>query len=106
MNPEAKLQTHLLYIFYFDVSKNLLMRHHTQLDATQQVRPEPLKMPAHKTAQFARRFFIAKCNRNVAFCQPPIFPRNDPRANAEELPKGKEKPQRHRGDNGQPRAIK
>ena len=63
-------------------------------------------MPAHKTLQFALRFLIAKCNRNIAFCQSPIFPRNDPRANAELLPDGKEKPQRHRGDNGRPRTIK
>jgi hypothetical protein len=54
--------------------------------------------------QFARRFFIAKRNRNVAFCEVPIFPGNEPCATAKELPNSKQKAQWQCRGNGRPRA--
>ena len=42
-------------------------------------------MAAHKLTQFARRFFIRKRNLKVAYCQTPVFSRNNPRPKPEPL---------------------
>ena len=105
-NTHAKFAGHRLNIFNRNAFEDLLRRHCREFYAAEQVSPKELKVPAYETTQFARRLFVAKGNRDIALCQPPIFPRSEPRAQAEKLPNTKQKPQRQRGGNGRARAIK
>src|SRR5207245_935323 len=105
-NTRAKFAGHRLNVFDLDPLEDFLGRHSREFYAAKQVSPQPLKMPAYKAMQVARRLFAGERNRNVAFCQTPVFSRNQPRARAKELPNSKEKSQWQRGGNGRSSAIK
>src|SRR5438876_5978948 len=105
-NACAKFAVHRLDVFDLDPLEDLLRRHCREFYAAKQVGAEPPKMPTYKATQFPRRLFIAKSNLNVAFCETPIFPRNEPRTRAEEFTNREQKPQWQGCGNGRPRAIK
>jgi len=101
-NAGAKFAGHRLDIFDLDPAKDFLRWHCREFGAAKEIGAEPPKMVAYKAMQFARRFFIAKRNRNVAFCEVPIFPGNEPCATAKELPNSKQKAQWQCCGNGPP----
>src|SRR5437870_6533749 len=104
-NACAKFAVHRLDVFDLDPLEDLLRRHCREFYAAKQVGAEPPKMPTYKATQFPRRLFIAKSNLNVAFCETPIFPRNEPRTKAEESTNREQKPQWQRCGNARPPAI-
>src|SRR5947199_10057447 len=103
-NAGAKFAGHRLDIFDLDPAKDFLRWHCSEFGAAKEIGAERPKMVAYKAMQFARRFFIAKRNRNVAFRELPIFSRNKPRTRAEQLPNSKQQRQWQCRGNGRPRA--
>src|SRR6266516_6209989 len=88
-NAGAKPAGHGFDVFDVDPLEDFLGRHSHQFCAAKQISAKTLKMPAYKAVQFTGRLFIGKRNRNIAFCEPPIFPGNEPGAKAEELANSK-----------------
>ena len=90
-NARAKFTVHRSDVVDLHALENLLRRHPHEFCAAKQIRAQTPKMPADEATQFARRFFIAKGNRDIAFRKPPILARHQPRATAEQLPKSEQK---------------
>src|SRR5437588_10807931 len=86
----AQFSMDKIQIFRLNSCRHLFQRHPGELDAAQEIRAQPLKMAKHKATQFPRRFFVSKCDCNVALCQAWIFSGNDPGTKAEKFSKNEE----------------
>src|SRR5947209_19077218 len=75
-----------IQIFRLDSCRHFFQRHCGELDAAQEIRAQPLKMTADKATQFPKRFFISKCDGDVALCQAPIFSENEPGTKPKTIP--------------------
>src|SRR6266446_10710477 len=93
-------------IFRLHALGDSLERHGCELEAAHKIRAQTLKMPAHKPAQFAWRFFRAKSDPDILQCQMPIPPEECPGAKAERISQREKRAQRQHCDQGKACTIK
>ncbi len=95
----AQFSMDKVQVFRLNSYGHFFQRHGGELDTAQEIRPQSLKMEAHKATHFARRFLTSECGGNIALCQAPIFSENNPRTQPKTFSENEEKRQRqHVGD--------
>src|SRR5207245_1816641 len=80
-------------------------RHRRQLQSRKKICAQSLKMMAHETAHFAGRFFRAEGDLDVMKSETPIFPKNEPGAEAQRVSKCKRSPQWQKTNQGKTCAV-
>src|ERR1043166_6457828 len=103
---DAQMSIYRLSVFNRDSLDNFLQRCGCDLGRVNEICPEPLKMTAHKPAQFTWRFFIAESNRDVAPRKSPIFAEHDPCAPAAGFAERKQRRPWQNREQGRAGAIK